>query len=80
VLHGQQVGLQVHESIGHALELDRIVVGEASYAGTSWVAPGDLRYGSEQLTITADATLPGAWGRLAPTHSEDGASVASSAS
>jgi TldD protein len=66
VLHGEQVALQVHESIGHALELDRIQLGEASYAGTSWVAPGDigagLRYGSEHLNITADATLPGGLG------------------
>jgi len=65
VLHGEQVALQVHESIGHALELDRILLGEASYAGTSWVAPdalGSLRYGSDQLTITADATLPGGLG------------------
>ena len=66
VLHGEQVALQVHESIGHALELDRIQLGEASYAGTSWVQPGDigsgLRYGSEHLNITADATLPGGLG------------------
>jgi TldD protein len=65
VLHGEQVALQVHESIGHALELDRILLGEASYAGTSWVTPGDLgslRYGSELLHITADATLPGGLG------------------
>ena len=61
VLHGEQVALQVHESIGHALELDRILLGEASYAGTSWVGPddlGSLRYGSELLHVTADATLP----------------------
>jgi TldD protein len=65
VLHGEQVGLQIHESIGHALELDRIQLGEASYAGTSFVAVEDLgrlRYGSEHLTITADATLPGGLG------------------
>jgi TldD protein len=65
VLHGEQVALQVHESIGHALELDRILLGEASYAGTSWVAPGDLgslRYGSELVHVTADATLPGGLG------------------
>jgi TldD protein len=65
VLHGEQVALQVHESIGHALELDRILLGEASYAGTSWVAPTDLdslRYGSDLLHITADATLPGGLG------------------
>jgi TldD protein len=65
VLHGEQVALQVHESIGHALELDRILLGEASYAGTSWVQPddlGSLRYGSDLLHVTADATLPGGLG------------------
>jgi TldD protein len=65
VLHGEQVALQVHESIGHALELDRILLGEASYAGTSFVGVqdiGSLRYGSEHLHITADATLPGGLG------------------
>jgi TldD protein len=65
VLHGEQVALQVHESIGHALELDRILLGEASYAGTSWVKPTDLgalRYGSDLLHVTADATLPGGLG------------------
>ncbi len=65
VLGGEQLALQVHESIGHALELDRMLLGEASYAGTSWVSPADLgtlRYGSEQLHVTADATLPGGLG------------------
>ncbi|TML98811.1 MAG: TldD/PmbA family protein [Actinobacteria bacterium] len=65
VIGAEQLALQVHESIGHALELDRILGGEASYAGTSWVAAGDvgrLRYGSERLAVTADATLPGALG------------------
>jgi TldD protein len=65
VIDAQQVALQVHESIGHALELDRILLGEASYAGTSFVSPGDLgslRYGSELLNITADATAAGGLG------------------
>jgi TldD protein len=65
VLHGEQLALQIHESIGHALELDRILGGEAAYAGTSWVHPDDLgtlRYGSDALDITADATLPGGLG------------------
>jgi TldD protein len=65
VLHPEQLELQIHESVGHALELDRILLGEAAYAGTSWVKPhdlGSLRYGSEHMTITADATLPGALG------------------
>jgi TldD protein len=65
VLHDDQVALQIHESIGHALELDRMLLFEASYAGTSWVSPvdlGNLRYGSDQLNITADATLPSGLG------------------
>jgi TldD protein len=65
VLGAEQLALQVHESIGHALELDRILLGEASYAGTSWVGPGDLgslRYGSPLLQISADATVPGGLG------------------
>ena len=65
VLHPEQLALQVHESIGHALELDRILLGEAAYAGTSWVGAGDLgslRYGSDALTVTADATVAGGLG------------------
>jgi TldD protein len=65
VLDGDQLALQIHESIGHALELDRMLLGEAAYAGTSWVSAADLgalRYGSELLYITADATLPGGLG------------------
>ncbi|HEY6759399.1 MAG TPA: TldD/PmbA family protein, partial [Baekduia sp.] len=66
VLHSEQLALQLHESIGHALELDRMLLGEAAYAGTSWVQPADLtaglRYGSDQLDVTADATIPGALG------------------
>jgi TldD protein len=65
VLHGEQLALQLHESVGHALELDRILGDELSYAGGSWVGPGDLgalRYGSERLNVTADATLPGGLG------------------
>ena len=65
VLHDEQVALQIHESIGHALELDRILLGEVSYAGTSWVGVADLgrlRYGSPLLEIIADATLPGGLG------------------
>jgi TldD protein len=65
VLAGEQLGLQIHESVGHAVELDRILGYEASYAGTSWVPRdgiGALRYGSDAMSITADATLPGAIG------------------
>jgi TldD protein len=61
ILDGQQLALQVHESVGHALELDRILGMEAGYAGTSFVATDDrgrLRYGSPRMTVTADATTP----------------------
>ena len=53
--------LQTHETIGHALELDRILGYELAYAGGSFVTLDDfgkLRYGSEKLTARADATLP----------------------
>ena len=65
VLGGQQVALQLHESVGHAVELDRVLGSEASYAGTSWVSASDvgsLRYGSEQMNVTADASSPGGLG------------------
>ncbi len=61
VLGSDQLALQVHESIGHAVELDRIYGSEAGYAGTSWVRPeaiGRLRYGSPLLQVVADATEP----------------------
>ena len=47
--------LQIHESIGHPLELDRILGDERNYAGTSFVTPdmfGTYRYGSNLLNIT----------------------------
>jgi TldD protein len=53
--------LQTHETIGHALELDRILGYELAYAGGSFVTLddfGELQYGSEKLTARADATLP----------------------
>jgi TldD protein len=65
VLGAEQVALQIHESVGHAVELDRILGWEAAFAGTSWLDPsklGQLRFGSELMQITADATLPGAMG------------------
>ena len=68
VLDGQQLSLQVHESVGHPLELDRILGMEAAYAGTSFVDPGDLgrlRYGSAAMSVTANATTPGGLGTFA---------------
>lgn len=65
ILDSDQVALQIHESVGHAVELDRILGWEAAFAGTSWLDPGRLgrlRFGSDLMNITADATLPGAMG------------------
>ena len=60
ILMPDQVMLQVHESVGHPLELDRILGDERNFAGTSFVTPdmfGTYRYGSELLNITYDPTL-----------------------
>lgn len=65
VLDGSQLALQVHESVGHPLELDRVLGWEAAYAGTSFVSPedrGTLRYGSELVNLTLDSTTPKALG------------------
>jgi len=65
ILGSEQMALQIHESVGHAVELDRILGWEAAFAGTSWLdlrQLGSLRFGSELMNITADATLPGALG------------------
>jgi predicted Zn-dependent protease len=62
VLDPDQMLLQIHESIGHPLELDRILGDERNYAGTSFVRPemfGTYRYGSELLNITFDPTIAG---------------------
>jgi TldD protein len=65
VIDGDQLMLQIHESVGHAIELDRILGWEAAFAGTSWLELsklGSLRYGSDLMNITADPTLPGSLG------------------
>jgi TldD protein len=65
ILGDEQMALQIHESVGHAIELDRILGWEAAYAGTSWLdlaQLGSLRYGSELMNITIDPTIPGALG------------------
>ncbi|MEU8260070.1 TldD/PmbA family protein [Micromonospora sp. NPDC048999] len=65
ILGGEQLALQIHESVGHAIELDRILGWEAAFAGTSWLdlsQLGALRYGSELMNITIDPTIPGALG------------------
>jgi TldD protein len=61
VIDPTNLWLTIHESIGHATELDRALGYEANYAGTSFATPdqlGTLRYGSPLLDVTADRTRP----------------------
>lgn len=61
LLDPDQMYLQIHESIGHPLELDRILGDERNYAGTSFVDLdmfGSYRYGSDLLNVTFDPTIP----------------------
>jgi TldD protein len=65
ILDSSQLALQIHESIGHPIELDRVLGTEASYAGTSFLNPGmvgHFKYGSEVVNVVADATFPGGLG------------------
>ena len=65
ILGAEQLALQIHESVGHAIELDRILGWEAAYAGTSWLdlaQLGSLEYGSPLMNITIDPSIPGALG------------------
>ena len=58
ILDSSQLGLQIHESIGHPIELDRVLGMEANFAGTSFLTLdklGRLRYGSELVNVVADA-------------------------
>jgi len=62
VLNPEQMYLQIHESIGHPLELDRILGDERNYAGWSFVKPhdfGKLQYGSKLMNVTFDPTVVG---------------------
>jgi TldD protein len=61
ILGGSQVSLQIHESCGHAAELDRVFGWEANFSGTSFLDPaqlGALKYGSDAVTIVIDNTMP----------------------
>jgi len=58
ILDGSQLALQIHESVGHPAELDRVLGTEANYAGTSFLTLdklGRLRYASEIVNVVADA-------------------------
>jgi TldD protein len=58
VLESGQLGLQIHESIGHPIELDRVLGSEANYAGMSFLTLdklNTLRYGSDIVNVVCDA-------------------------
>jgi TldD protein len=60
VIHPSNLWLTIHESIGHATELDRALGYEANYAGTSFATPdllGHLQYGSPVMNVTGDRTV-----------------------
>ena len=60
ILDSSQLGLQIHESIGHPIELDRVLGSEANYAGMSFLTLDQLhhlRYGSEIVNVVCDARL-----------------------
>ena len=60
ILDSSQLGLQIHESVGHPIELDRVLGMEANFAGTSFLTLDklhNLRYGSDLVNVVADATV-----------------------
>jgi TldD protein len=61
VIDPSNLWLTIHESVGHATELDRALGYEAAYAGSSFATPdrlGELRYGSPVMNVTADRVAP----------------------
>ncbi|QSE96633.1 TldD/PmbA family protein [Fulvivirga lutea] len=69
VLEPNHLGLTIHESVGHPLELDRVLGYEANYAGTSFATldkwkSGDFNYGSKLVNLVADKTQVGSLGAV----------------
>ncbi|MBT8265048.1 MAG: TldD/PmbA family protein [Bacteroidia bacterium] len=69
VLEPNHLGLTIHESVGHPLELDRVLGYEANYAGTSFATldkwkSKNFKYGSEIVNLVADKTYPGSLGAV----------------
>lgn len=69
VLEPNHLGLTIHESVGHPLELDRVLGYEANYAGTSFATldkwkSGDFKYGSDIVNIVADKIQPNSLGAV----------------
>ncbi|MFH1231291.1 MAG: TldD/PmbA family protein [Planctomycetota bacterium] len=62
ILGGSQLALQIHESVGHPTELDRVLGMEESYAGRSFLTHekyGNFKFGSDIVNVVADGTVPG---------------------
>jgi TldD protein len=62
IILGNQMFLQIHESVGHPTELDRVMGWEANFAGTSFVTREKLnkfQYGSKIVNLVSDNTIPG---------------------
>lgn len=74
IIDSSQLVLQVHESVGHPVELDRIFGSEAAFAGMSFVTTdkreNSFKYGSEYVTIVADGTVEGGLGSFG--YDDDG--------
>ena len=73
ILHPNQMMLQIHESVGHASELDRVLGWEANFAGTSFLTTEKyktFKYGSDIVNLVADTTLPNGIATLA--YDDDG--------
>lgn len=69
VLDPSHLWLTIHESVGHPLELDRVLGYEANYAGTSFATldkweSKDFKYGSDVVNLVADKTQPGSLGAV----------------
>ena len=69
VLEPNHLGLTIHESVGHPLELDRVLGYEANYAGTSFATldkwkTKEFNYGNELVNLVADKTTPGSLGAV----------------
>jgi TldD protein len=69
MLDPDHLGLTIHESVGHPLELDRVLGYEANYAGTSFATldkwkSGDFQYGSDKVNIVADKIQPNSLGNV----------------
>jgi TldD protein len=77
VLDPSHLWLTIHESVGHPLELDRVLGYEANYAGTSFATLDKLksrfRYGSDKVTLFADRTQPNSLGAAA--YDDEGVST-----